>query len=174
MEYWEKRQLELLHKSVAEAQKELAIIYSGAYRDIYARLVDLYEKICVDDAPLVSRLYQYNRYYNLMNSLLDITRELGFKEEDLLTNSLTKLYEDNQRILQKAFPMTSHIDEETIDRLIHEDWVGDGMNYSDRVWKNKTEMAIRAKNIVMRSIANGDSPTKFIRELEPYMNKEGL
>ena len=121
---------------------------------------------------MVSKLYQYNRYYKLVKQLQSILRDLGVKEEKLITNALEDLYKKNYEALSEG--PTVPIREQDIQELIHQDWIGDGYNFSDRIWRNKAVMAKRAKDYVMLAIAEGKNPTQFINELEPYLNKAGL
>lgn len=87
---------------------------------------------------------------------------------------MKKLYEQNYVKLGETLPPAPSVDQNTIDRLIHEDWIGDGNNFSDRVWQNKSIMAKKAKDYIMLAISEGKSPTKFVQDLSPYLNKAGL
>jgi SPP1 gp7 family putative phage head morphogenesis protein len=175
MEYWRKRQLQILTLAYEEALKELRSIYKDATDRIQKELTKLYLEICDDqDTPIVSKLYQYNRYYRLIRELQKIVTDLGLKEEKILTNSMQNLYITNFNKLGEKLPPAPLIDTDTIKRLINEDWVGDGNNFSDRLWKNKALMANNAKKYIMLSIAEGKHPYKFVKDLEPYLKKNSL
>ena len=174
MDYWRKRQLQLLELEYKDALKELRKIYKVATDRIAERLLKTYNEICEDGSPLVSKLYQYNRYYRLLKELQNILRDLGVQEEKILTQHMEDVYKHNFDSLGEKLPPAPPVQKEVIDRLIHEDWIGDGDNFSDRIWKNKALMAKKAKDFIMLAIAEGKSPTAFIEDLEPYLQKQGL
>ena len=91
-----------------------------------------------------------------------------------LTQHMEDVYRHNFEKLGETLPPAPPVQKEVIDRLIHEDWIGDGDNFSDRIWKNKALMAKKAKDFITLAIAEGKSPTAFIEDLEPYLQKQGL
>ena len=133
MDYWRKRQLQLLELEYKDALKELQKIYKVATDRIAEQLIKTYTEISESGDPLVSKLYQYNRYYRLLRELQNILRDLGINEEKVITKHMKKLYEQNYVKLGETLPPAPSVDQNTIDRLIHEDWIGDGNNFSDRV-----------------------------------------
>ena len=133
MDYWRKRQLQLLELEYKDALKELQKIYKVATDRIAEQLLKTYTEISGSGDPLVSKLYQYNRYYRLLRELQNILRDLGLSEEKVMTKHMKKLYEQNYVKLGETLPPAPSVDQNTIDRLIHEDWIGDGNNFSDRV-----------------------------------------
>lgn len=133
MDYWRKRQLQLLELEYKDALKELQKIYKVATDRIAEQLIKTYTEISESGDPLVSKLYQYNRYYRLLRELQNILRDLGLSEEKVMTKHMKKLYEQNYVKLGETLPPAPSVDQNTIDRLIHEDWIGDGNNFSDRV-----------------------------------------
>lgn len=133
MDYWRKRQLQLLELEYKDALKELQKIYKVATDRIAEQLLKTYTEISESGDPLVSKLYQYNRYYRLLRELQNILRDLGLSEEKVMTKHMKKLYEQNYVKLGETLPPAPSVDQNTIDRLIHEDWIGDGNNFSDRV-----------------------------------------
>ena len=80
MDYWRKRQLQLLELEYQDALKELRKIYKVATDRIAERLLKTYNEICEEGTPLVSKLYQYNRYYRLLKELQNILIDLGVQE----------------------------------------------------------------------------------------------
>ena len=133
MDYWGKRQLQLPELEYKDALKELRKIYKVATDRIAEQLLKTYTEISESGDPLVSKLYQYNRYYRLLRELQNILRDLGISEEKVMTKHMKKLYEQNYVKLGETLPPAPSVDQNTIDRLIHEDWIGDENNFSDRV-----------------------------------------
>ena len=161
------RQRKLLNQSVDELNTLLLNAYNNAYQEIYTLLVDTYAKIIDEDGkPLQSHLYQYNRYYNIEKKLQSIIRRLGGIEEKELGRHLTQMYEDNAKIISHQFGLQDHIDEEHVETLLKTDWLGDGSNYSDTIWKNKSQLIVELKKELVNSVITGQSIDKFSKQLQ--------
>lgn len=62
------------------------------------------------------------------------------------------------------------LDDRTIDLILKEKWLGS--NYSDRVWKNTDQLAVKLKGILTKTVMTGQSQAKATRELRDAMNVE--
>ena len=105
-EYWIQRALreKNLTSSIDQLNTELARCYRKAYERIYQELEKLYLEIMKStDKVLISHLYQYNRYYEIMNLIEQEAIRLGKQEESLFRTELTGIYEFNRKLLDPSF-----------------------------------------------------------------------
>ncbi len=57
------------------------------------------------------------------------------------------------------------IDTKRIERIASKPWAPDGLNFSDRIWKNKTELVNVLHTELTQSIVRGDAPDKVIKTI---------
>lgn len=164
----------LLQSSIDELDSIIVREYQLAVKYIYSDIVDTYMTILgEDDKPLMSHLYKYNRDVILYKKINNRLKELGKIEEIELSKAMKDLYKKNEKVIGKEFNLSTHIDEDKLKDVIKKDWVGDGKNYSDRIWNNQAQMQVKLKQIINQSIIQGKTPTKFSADLKQYLVKEG-
>lgn len=157
-DYWLSRQKKLYDQTLDELNRLIIIDLEKAFKVIYADMIDMYNKILGEDGkPLKSHLYTYNRYYNLVKKIQKELADLGSKEDKYIGDYLTQMYEDNAKIIGEQFNLSSHIDMERIKELCMTDWVGDGKNFSDRVWEDKNALANVLRQELVSAVATGKS-----------------
>lgn len=123
-------------------------------------LMDLYISILDEGVPLHSHLYQFNRYYEMVNKIQTELTTLGIRENRLFDERLTKLYQDNIELLGEQLDLSSYVRTQDLLNLVKRDWVGDGMNYSDRIWKDKRQLANVLQEEIVECVVTGKSPDK--------------
>lgn len=61
------------------------------------------------------------------------------------------------------------VDEKLIDNVVRKPWAADGLNFSDRIWKQKTQMVNQLHSSLTRMLARGEAPHKAIKEMTKYV-----
>lgn len=172
MSYWEDRESEqVLEKLLEGIEKELSKEYLRAARQVRAQLVQLYNELVSPTGEiLVSDLYRYNRYYELLTNLNSILQKLGSKELVLLENVLKDYYLKNCEIIGKEINWVMPIGEDAVKSAISSVWCSDGKHWSDRIWSNKAALEERIKNGLVDCLATGSGKDALVRKLMEDFN----
>ena len=59
-----------------------------------------------------------------------------------------------------------------LDRIIERPWANDGLNFSERLWKQKESLIDSVNKEITRNIAVGNEPTKSVKVIKQFVNKE--
>lgn len=125
-----KKRTNLLDNSIASTEQKVYKEYLKIAKDLELKLRKLYQDIEDDGEPLLSHLYQYNRYYELLNTIQDDLIKLGQYEKKVLEQDLTKLYLDNASIINSygnnLFNPTTNL--ELVKQVVNENWGGRAKN----------------------------------------------
>ncbi len=62
------------------------------------------------------------------------------------------------------------LDENRLSKVIGKPWAMDGVNFSNRIWKNKEKLINELHSTLVRNIISGSDPAKAIKEIENKMN----
>ena len=62
------------------------------------------------------------------------------------------------------------LDENRLSKVIGKPWAMDGVNFSNRIWKNKEKLINELHGTLVRNIISGSDPAKAIKEIENKMN----
>jgi len=161
----------LLNISIDELEKILQKEYLRLSDKLMSYLLELYVSILGENGePLHSHLYQFNKYYEMLNKVQEELTKLGIRENRIFDDRLVKLYEDNSQIIGKQFNLGSDIRTRDVISIVKVDWVGDGMNYSDRIWNDKRKLANTIEEQLVECVATGKSPDKFAKVLMERFN----
>ena len=166
--YWKQRE-KLYDATLAKAQKKLGKEYVRCLNKTKKDLVALYNEIQLKTEAgtlLVSDLYKFNKYYELVNNLNENITKLGGQEIEVFNSVLTSMYEKNITILDKELAFSSAVNPEQVERAINSVWCPDGKIWSDRIWSNKSALVERVKDGVVDCIARGDSKDRLVMELQ--------
>ena len=74
--------------------------------------------------------------------------------------------------LSKGIGVTStfdSVDTKLIDQVIKKPWAVDGANFSDRIWKEKTQMVNQLHTSLTRMLARGEKPDRAIKEMTKFV-----
>lgn len=124
----------LLNLSIDEINKVLKKEYLRLSDKLISYLMELYAQIIAEGTDaLHSHLYSYNRYYDMVNKIQEELAKLGIKENKIFDERLTELYLKNSEVIGEQFHLGTYINRSEIINIIRRDWVGDSMNYSDRI-----------------------------------------
>lgn len=120
------KRISLVDNSIAKTEKILYNQYLKSTKSLELRLRALYQNIEDDgDEVLLSHLYQYNRYYDLLNTLQQEMTRLGQFEKKELEQSLIQLYVNNSKIINSyGNNFTPFINKELIKDVVNSNWGG--------------------------------------------------
>lgn len=167
--YWSNREIDALYnQQVKTAENQLAKEYIRCLNETKAQLISLYDEILdatADGTLLVSDLYKFNRYYDLINNLTKSLTRLGNKEIDCLDKRLIDMYNANSAVICNKLGFMTTINEKAVMNAINSIWCGDGKHYSNRIWSNKADLEERVKKGLIDCVARGASRDDLIKQL---------
>lgn len=152
MGYWESRvakQMEALaDKSIFDTCDEIAKYYKKASKKIVVDYVGLYNQIVneVGQANIrPNHLYQFDKYYKLMEKSKEALNDLGNKEILLMNESYQKMYESVYGLLElpkayKSADAFTNISSIKAQQVVNSIWCADGKHWSQRVWENTAHL----------------------------------
>ena len=177
MKYWDKRQQQqierLLDKSINDTERYLAKEYQRCLREVKIQLSDMYDAVLASTADgtlLVSDLYKYNRYYDLINSLNHNLQKLGYAEIKITEEHLKSMYVANSALIGDYLSLGTGYSEESAKRCINAIWCADGKHWSSRIWNNKTDLQNRIEKGIMDCVSRGVSKAELVKDLRQNMN----
>lgn len=104
--------------------------------------------------------------------------EVAFKNnldyvDDVARNTYKNGYYKTMFEVQKAFSVGFEvgIDEKRLSKIISSPWCSDGLNFSDRVWQNKTSMINNLHKELTRTCILGGDPQEAIKNIQRYTSK---
>ena len=172
--YWQGRERDKLYnKQLKVAEKQLAAEYVRCLEETKEKLVALYDEILAstaDGSLLVSDLYKFNRYYDLINSLNANMNKLGLKEIEITEENLRNMYLTNAELIANELGFITNVNEKSVKNAIDAVWCQDGKHWSSRIWTNKASLQERVKNGMVDCIARGASKDELVRQLQKDMN----
>jgi SPP1 gp7 family putative phage head morphogenesis protein len=166
LDYWVLRasREKNLDIAIEELIKELQRCYLKSANDLIPKLEKLYLEILSDTKGevLISHLYQYNRYYDIVNEINEELRNLGFKEAVLFEDELTGVYEYNRKLINPTWNLA--INKSAVEETINRIWVGDE-NWSSRIWKNTNKLSQTVRESLIQTFATGSTTDDFVKNL---------
>lgn len=121
--YWKTRNLKererLLDVYINTTEKLLKSRYKSTSKRVIKELENLYLKIMSEgEEVLISHLYSYNRYWEILSQINEQLHSLGEYEDKLLSSKLLNLYEKNYELLGKQYNFYGHVDIEKAKRTV--------------------------------------------------------
>lgn len=176
--YWQQRQRDSVYNRILGiAKKELASEYKRCFEATHGKISALYGEILLankDGSILISDLYKYNRYFELMNVLNSNLNKLGQKEIEIYEDCLKRMYLTNSQLITDEIGYYSgsgvYANENQIKKAIDSIWCQDGKHWSGRVWSNKSALQEKLKNGMVDCIARGVSKDELVKQLQKDMN----
>lgn len=177
MRYWERRQVEqklaLLDKTVEDFKKKLKKEYIRAINQTKQNLSDMYYELLdssEDGTILMSDLYRYNRYYDLINDLNKELVRLGGVEVGLTDAALQSMYILTSEMVGNHIHFSTGYSATQMKRVIDTIWCNDGKLWSDRIWNDKEKLANRIEKGLVDCVASGATKEKLVKTLMDEMN----
>lgn len=173
--YWVKRERDQLYNAELQiAENQLAKEYKRCYQETKRQLIALYDEIKSgvigtdrgNGEILISDLYKYNRYYDLINNLNHNLSSLGIKENQILEGKLKELYLNNLELIKPEIGFVPEVNEEMVKNTINAIWCGDGEAYFQRTNKNKLALEERVRQGMVDTISKGATTDQLVKDLQ--------
>lgn len=153
--YWKQRieqqRLKALHRTVKETDEQLTLLYNEQAEKLYDELLRVLVKMENDSADgklYINDLYRTNRLGQLVHQFNKTAAKLGGKQIEITEKALIGAYEKSQKIVEanvpkRLLPVYSQFVRPSAiptEQIINQVWCLDGLNFSDRIWKNKEHL----------------------------------
>lgn len=172
--YWTDREARerkyQLNRAIEILSEELKRCYQLSFERIVNEMIKIYTEIMEDNEGkiLISHLYQFNRYYELLNNINKELTKLGQKEINIFESEFKRVYVQNQVTINSSFNLSSEINYREVEKVVNEIWLNDGKNWSDRVWADKEKLSQRLRESLIDSLATGSG----VSDLEKTLIKD--
>ena len=175
--YWQKRTLDELdsafNSNLNQINSYLAKEYNRCFKEITQQIELLYDEILdskADGTLLMSDLYKYNTYYNSLNVMNQNLKKLGFKEQKILNNRLTAMYQVVSQITGNSIGFSPKYNQDACKIAVEKIWCQDGKHWSSRIWDNKTKLQATMEKGLMDCVARGLSREELVKAIIQEMN----
>lgn len=169
--YWAKRIEEenkkALVRTISETNAALKKLYKTQSESLYDELIRVFIKMQEDSEDgkiYLNDLYRTNNIYLLINYFNECAKKIGGEQVEITENALIRAYEEAQKIvgdnapksiIRSSFFVPSGIDTK---QIIQQSWCIDGLNFSDRIWKNKEKLSQDLSKTLGDLVMRGKSP----------------
>lgn len=170
-EYWKERiQKELendLKRTIGETNKSLRAVYKQQSERLYDELVRVFIKMENDSADgklYINDLYRTKNIYELIEYFNSCSKAIGGKQVKVTERALITAYENAQKVVGADMPKSlirpQFLVPSTIDtkQIIRQSWCVDGLNFSERIWKNKENLVQDLSKTLGDFMMRGKSP----------------
>lgn len=127
-----------------------------------------------DELRLQSAKAYMSRLEELKLGLKNITVHLGINESEAYYQTLSKIYSDNYKRtnfdIDKFLGFSTGFESlnyKQLNTAIHQRWLG--MNFSDRIWKNKGQLLDQINTTFLQGVAQGHNSKKIALEMAKNM-----
>lgn len=165
--YWRERKLETLKQIAEMGYVDTNRMVESFIRDNYS-LIDSLAKQLLDLSGKydnIRDLTNSNEFKNLTYQINVAINKLSQEQrtwmKDLLEFQVNSISEKTSAELGFNF----FLERTELERLLNTDWVGDGSNWSYRVWKNKNSLIDALNTTVKKGILQGWSVDTMVKEL---------
>lgn len=169
--YWAKRIEEenrrAYKRTVEETNRELRKMYEKQSQSLYDELVKVLIKMDRDEENggiYINDLYRTKRIYALINQFNKCAKKIGGKQIEITEKQLIRIYNLSQQIVEECSPKSvirpSFVVPTAIDtkQLVNQTWCVDGLNFSERIWKQKELLVQDLQKTLGDLIMRGKSP----------------
>lgn len=170
-EYWAKREIKarmkLLDTGIDKVEERLKKEYLRSSQRVIRMMKELYNEITKTGEFTINDLYQYDRYYELLNALNNELTRLGSAQKQVIGNELADLYNDTKTLLSPNgfYDLNSELRKDLAENTINRVWCADGKIWSDRIWNNTTVLQELLTTGLTDALARGDTTDAMIRTL---------
>lgn len=165
MGYWENRLGEqliaLADKSIFDTCDEIARYYKTASRRLVKDYVGLFKQIVDEvgqDNLRPNHIYQFDKYYQLMEQSKQILQELGNKEILLMNEKYKEMYQiiyEKMDLPYKTINTFTISNSAKAEQVVNSIWCADGKHWSQRVWDNTRHLQQSLEDGLAQAIING-------------------
>lgn len=174
--YWKKRLRKEEKKAWDIANRTVNYqedLYKKAYKRIENEINALFAEIQSGQRKpeeiTRSELWRYKHYTELQNVITDESRVLGQKQLSLLDATLDNIFRqtigEGREDIGKGVTL---MDNSALDRIKKTVW--SGKSYSDRIWQNTNNLAVRVKDKITDLVVIGKLPEEVKKEIKEEFN----
>lgn len=179
MNYWARRNLKaqqnLSELNIKKIEGQMVKYYSQAQEKIIGQFIEIYEKVIsrIEEGkkPTPADLYKLHTYWQGQAQLMNVLKDLGNKQAELLSkqfvNQYLTIYESLAIPGLVAF---STVDEAAAHQLINQIWCADGKSWSQRIWGNTGKLAEALNKGLVDCVINGKKTTELKNILQQQFN----
>lgn len=179
MSYWVDRQLRaqtaIADKTIEDIQKQLAKYYKSAAKNVIKEFEATYDKLIATVAdgkePTPADLYKLDKYWEMESQLKEELQKLGDKEIELLSEEFDKEWKEIYNALAlKGEGAYSTIATDTAKAMLNTSWLGDGRNFSQRIWGNTERLAETLNEQLVHCVVTGKKDSDLRKLLQERFN----
>ena len=140
----------------------------------YAKKADLSEAY-IQKLKNASARVHIDRLEAIRMQMAQHVEKLAAKGNARLTDVLRDIYPDAQMRTayevqkKKGFEPFARIPEEDVDRILKKPWVSDGLNFSDRIWRDKERLLNTLQGELTRGLIRGEPYGKIAQRIAGRM-----
>lgn len=173
--YWQDRmaaaQNTLTDKSKREIDKQLRKYYATAAQDVINGFESVYNKLLAQqeqNKPITpAALYKLDKYWAMQGQLRQQLQRLGEKQISLLTKKFELTFFDVYHSINiEGAVAFSTIDKAAVNQIINAVWCADGLNFSQRVWRNTEQLIQTLNEQLILTVATGKKTTDLKKVLQ--------
>lgn len=159
-QYWHERQVTLEDRLMKKSVKDVEEILKKSYKHLSTDLMDMLEseyEAIVGKNGNPKRNFDYNRYYKLMERINKRLKQMGLEETKILRTGMKDLYKRTCDVVDKCnhFDNLPGVSDKRINQVVDGVWVGDGENWSQRIWKNQAELSNKLSRGLLDALEGG-------------------
>lgn len=163
LSYWEKR-IKLAQTYTDKNIEDIIHSSKGFYNEFYKHIT---KQILNLDLKSTTRtdIYNNKRYKALQAELNKRLGELYYNTTAEIAKRFVSQFQENASALGSD-DILFHLDPNKMKAILLNQWCTDEKDWSQRLWKNQSNLVQRINQIVARTVVAGDSPTTAIKELQ--------
>ena len=170
--HWDKVDA-LYDEFVEQADRTLGNAYQREYKILAEKIKQLYFEIqgrIEAGTMIASDIYNYDRYYKLLNEINEKLKQLGFNECEKLEREMFNFWKEQSKLLEADFKIPP-VSDELIKRTIGQVWVNaDNLLYSDRIWKHLGQLEERLSSGLVECVTQGRTADSLTAEIKEAFN----
>jgi len=151
-------------------RKEFLLSIKKRMKDLGLNVEDIYDENYIKRLTRLEAL-KHQIYWEIMKIAPQEEMVTGKGYSKVIAQTYQKIT-NNIEVWQGVVPSFATIDNEVINQMLRDNWVG--RNYSKSVWKNTSELAKELPQVLGGALVMGQSYQKTSRELREYLKKKAL
>ena len=177
--YWRNRMIDqqkrITNKSIAEIEKQIAKYYANCskrvMRDFEATFDKLIATVGAGKEATPADLYKLQKYWEMQGQLKIELQKLGDKSINLLQKRFVAQFQNVYNSLN--LPITTAfttIDDAAAMHIVNAVWCADGLNWSQRIWKNNENLVEALNGSLAQCIVTGKKTSALKKMLQDNFN----
>lgn len=149
MNYWQDRmaksQNKLTTKNIKQIEKQMKKYYGKTMDIVIADFENTYNKLLAtvgeDKKPTPADLYKLDKYWQMQGQLRRELNKLGDKKISLMSKVFEiQFFDVYYSIALEGLEAFTQIDNATVQQMINQIWVADGISWSQRIWNDTSKL----------------------------------